>query len=227
MLFGVVGQAMSGKSTLAELLVSAYKVKHNCRPTLELAFADALKRSMAALFSIDLSKFHDQTHKREVAGVLGHQYTHRQLLTTGGDGLRSTFGQDLFVRLLREKIVKFQHKHGREGLIVVTDVRYAVEADMIRKMGGTLVRITRDASPSSDGVTAVSYDSLVVEEKRNEKGEAKHSSETEQLHVPVHVQVTNNGKTVDALRSMVVPMLLTGQGKYIDTGRPPKRSRHV
>lgn len=170
-LIGLVGEMRSGKTTSANILVER-------RGFVELTFAGPLKACIATLFDLDPGVFATQASKAALAKVIDHKYTHRQLLTTGGDALRTGFGKNLFVDIVDANIRKLV-RAGKS--VVISDVRYPVEAELVKKHGGKLVRLVRET------------------EENKEEEEEKHSSETLQRGIDVDVTIHNNG-TLDELR---------------------------
>lgn len=127
-LIGVCGRARAGKDSFALACIKQGFVR--------LAFADALKIATAYIAHEDSQFFFDDVTKEEHCEVLG--MTRRKALQGVGKALRDTLGEDIWInRALSDWTYR-----GKPDT-VISDVRYENEADAIRKLGGTVVRITR------------------------------------------------------------------------------------
>ncbi len=132
-LIGITGRAKSGKDTVGKHLM----MRRNFH---RMAFADPLKDAMAATFGVAVEEFHCEKLKDEIEPHWG--ITRRFMLQHGADALRAKFGQGLFVdRWVHGFLQVADTEH-----VVVTDVRYPSEAEVIRSLGGVIVDIRREES---------------------------------------------------------------------------------
>lgn len=146
MIIGLAGLKGSGKDTVGAYLVKEHGFERK-------SFADPLKRSVAALFDIPFSevdKLKNDSGARveldggpnrvEGEGVVSIVYadmTFRTLLQRyGTEAHRGIFGEDFWV----DQTLPVQGYYpGRK--IVVTDVRFANEAQRVNHLGGALVQV--------------------------------------------------------------------------------------
>lgn len=133
-LIGLTGKARSGKDTFAERLVKK-------QGYVRLAFADTLREALLALNPlVDLHGW----RVRDVVEADGWEEAKadpevRALLQRlGTEAGRDVLGESVWVNALESRIA------AADTPIVITDVRFPNEADMIRRRGGTIVRIVRD-----------------------------------------------------------------------------------
>lgn len=172
-LVGLVGRARSGKDTFADVLVEEHSFA-------KLALADPL-REMAA--SIDpvvgweptfypdgddrVSIGAGPTHYRAAVAVYGYERAkdrypelRRFLQRLGTEGIRGHVADDYWVREAERRI------QASADPVVVTDVRFANEAEMIRRNGGLLVGLLRgeasEPSHSSEAVDDLVYGADVI-----------------------------------------------------------------
>jgi len=139
MIIGLSGYKQSGKDTVAAYLVKEHQFERK-------AFADPLKKSVAALFDIpfsDVDKLKNQTYATATVeskdGSL-HDMTFRTFLQRyGTEAHRDIFGQDFWVD---QTLPVRGFYPGRA--IVVTDVRFSNEAVRVRELGGLVVRVFRE-----------------------------------------------------------------------------------
>ncbi|CAM9822998.1 unnamed protein product [Chrysoparadoxa australica] len=129
------GAKGSGKDTAADCLVRmGYK---------RLSFADPLKEACQILFSLSPEDLHDPERKE----------ASRELMQwLGTDCLRSR-DPDIFCNLMRRRL-------RGETRVVIPDVRFQNEGDLVREFGGTVIRVSRagtlpDAHASENQAVAV------------------------------------------------------------------------
>lgn len=145
-IIGFAGRKWSGKDTSADHLVR----KHGF---VQYAFAAPLKNFCRDIFDLD----HDQLYgsKREEVDTR-YDLTPRQLLQKfGSDFLRDMIDKDFWIKFF----VRWANQQTKP--IVVSDVRFQNELDIIRSLGGRVVRIDRkDGHGSNDPHASECVDSL-------------------------------------------------------------------
>ena len=140
-LIGLVGPAGAGKDTVAD---------HLCRyfGFVRASFAAAPREMLEALVSYvgeDYAWLHERHLKEMPLPVVRASYRHL-MQTLGTEWGRDLIDGELWVRCLEAHLGLRGPAASRAPVhdrIVVTDVRYANEADMIERHGGTLVGVTR------------------------------------------------------------------------------------
>lgn len=150
-IIGLTGLAGSGKSTAAEYM----EVTHGYN---RARFAGPLKNALRRMLRDALVDVH--TIERMIEGDL-KEVPHSSLLgktprqamqTLGTEWGRHCMGDTFWVNLLRYRL---EQRRGER--IVIEDVRFQNEADMIRDMGGKIIRIAgrggiAGSHPSEAGV---------------------------------------------------------------------------
>lgn len=134
-LIGITGRAHSGKDTAALALIKDGYIR--------IAFADALKQVTSLLANEPLHNFTDNTLKEGHSDLLG--MSRRVALQRLGKGMRDLIRDDIWV----QRAVDTWLAAGSPPA-VITDVRYANEASIIRALGGLVVKIVR---PDNAGLT--------------------------------------------------------------------------
>ena len=71
MIYAFIGRKRSGKNTAADIL--KLRLDEQCLSYIEVAFADRIKKPLAAMFGVSESVFHDQT-KKEVISCRNYLY---------------------------------------------------------------------------------------------------------------------------------------------------------
>lgn len=155
-IIGIVGEAKTGKSTIANFLVSEHKFT-------EFTFAEPIKQIAEIFFYTKEQLYHSQEAK-----VVPHPFwgdSARDFMQKVGTELfRNHFDPSVWLRHLQYRL-----KNTTCDRIVITDVRYANEADLVKEMGGILVKCTRTTDvdekhrkhSSESGVRELPYDYLI------------------------------------------------------------------
>lgn len=139
-LIGLAGPAGSGKDTIGEFLWKNHGF-------LTMAFADRLKDVASTMFGWERLALAEREFKETVDPVWG--ITPREALQRlGTEAVQGAFGKDFWVRAWRQ--LYDQVRHGDD--VVVTDVRFEHEAEVIRALGGLIIHVRRAAAPGHNGV---------------------------------------------------------------------------
>jgi len=176
LLVGVVGPALSGKTTFARFLANDPTWDPRRKPTL-LAFADPLKDVAEILFDLSHTQLYTSEGKATPDPTNGGLTPRQMLQRLGTDLVRrrwhSVFpelGPDSpWVRATERRIAAA--KDFGTPLIVVHDVRFADEANKVRSLGGLIVRVSRP------GLAPIS--------------ESAHQSETEGATIVADHEISN------------------------------------
>lgn len=166
MIIGLTGYAQSGKDTVAALLVEHYGFKR-------VAFADKIR---------DLLLEMDPPVPMEDGKVVGLQNLVevygwdeakqnpivRSMLQNLGVGARKVFGKNHWV------VEVFKDMDMYDTDYVITDVRFANEAEFIRTFNGNIWRVTRPGvGPVNGHVSESELDSIEVDHVINNDGDFK------------------------------------------------------
>lgn len=122
-----------GKDTAAKYLTDYY-----VRDFRSVAFADPIRAAMKAVFGWDDSYF-NHPKKNEVDERFGIS-PRKAMQTLGTEWGRNLINTDLWLILAQQRI---EPLIGAGFNVLITDVRFNNEADMIRKLGGTVWHINR------------------------------------------------------------------------------------
>jgi hypothetical protein len=134
-LIGLTGYARSGKDTVGRYLVQEHGFTR-------LAFADAV-RDAVLTFDAPVKTEYGYVRLSHIihsdgwdAAKVRYDEVRRQLQVMGTEVGRMLFGENVWVDIVKQKM---------EGLdlVVITDVRFANEADFIHEYGGLVWRVER------------------------------------------------------------------------------------
>jgi len=139
-LIGLSGRAGSGKDTVANYLVKNYGY-------IKLSFGNVLKDIVSCIFgwprdllegdTLESREFREKEDKWW-SNHLKIKITPRiALQKIGTDVFRMHFHQDIWLLILKKQIIKYDK-------VVVTDIRFLNEYNMIKKIGGNIIKITRN-----------------------------------------------------------------------------------
>jgi adenylate kinase family enzyme len=148
MIIGLNGLAGSGKDTIADFLVENYNFK-------KVSFATILKHIIAIIFSWNREKLDGLTEQdrlwRETtdewwsSALNIPNFTPRYAMQNIGTNLfRHHFNENIWILSMQRKIEIFLQNNSSN--IVITDCRFENEIEFVKKMGGIVVLVKRDAS---------------------------------------------------------------------------------
>ncbi len=130
-LIGLAGKAGAGKDTVADYLWEKEGV-------IKIAFADALRAAACSIFGLGQCNFTDRELKEAEVEYWGMS-PRRMLQLLGTEATKPVFGADIW---LKRWFLSYSAVRDTDH-VVVPDVRFDVEADAIRGLGGRIVHIVR------------------------------------------------------------------------------------
>lgn len=148
---GVLGFIGSGKGTVADLLVSEHSFRKD-------SFATSLKDGCAAMFDWPRHLLEGDTDESRAwrEGVdewwsdkleISEFSPRLALQLIGTEVMRNNFHSDFWFLTLQNRYNKLENKN-----VVIPDVRFSNEIQMIRDMGGKLIWVKRGRDPVWFGV---------------------------------------------------------------------------
>lgn len=136
-IIGLTGPAGAGKNTVAELLF-----RHGYA---NFGFADPIYRAVSAILGVSQDALRDRATKEQPIGWLDK--SPRELLQTlGTDWGRAMVRDDIWIQIAMRQVEKTLAYQRGVGGVILTDVRFANEAEAIRAAGGVIWKVTRDAT---------------------------------------------------------------------------------
>lgn len=129
---GITGAAGSGKDTLAEMIKNDGWER--------LAYADALKHVCMDYLGLSYDDVYTQEGKAKFNEFWG--MTNREILQkVGTDAMRNGFHKNVWIKIAELKL-KEMLSSGKK--VIVTDVRFDNEAELIESLGGCVAKIVRN-----------------------------------------------------------------------------------
>jgi hypothetical protein len=140
------GTAGSGKDTAANILCAEGGYTRR-------SFAASLKDTLAAIFAWDRDALEGitpetRTWREQVdtwwSNRLGFVVTPRLMMQRWGTDIgRTIFHPDIWIASLERHLIQTAQQQQQQNGIIITDVRFENEANMIRSLGGRIVHIIR------------------------------------------------------------------------------------
>jgi dephospho-CoA kinase len=145
-IIGITGKKFSGKDTLGKLFINyGYR---------KIAFADALKDTVKNIF--DFTEEQVNGTQKEIVDEYWKKTPRQIMQFIGTDMFRNHMSElipeidkNIWCYVVKRKIENAQQKN-KNSLFVITDVRFPNEAEIIKNMGGVIIKITRDNIENSD-----------------------------------------------------------------------------
>ena len=164
---GITGKKYSGKDTIGNILKKYGYV--------QLAFASSLKEACKAIFHFEDDQIHGenkdvideywQTTPRSILQYVGTELFRDRLAI-----LIPFIQKDIWVKSVEKQIIEMR-KNNPDVKIVITDVRFQNECELISKYGGDMIRVNRQMLNNSDS----------------------HSSENQLNELTVNIEISNDG----------------------------------
>ena len=150
-IIGITGNKGSGKDTIADFLV-------NNHDYIKVAFADFIKNSLKELFDWNSETFSQENKEKEdpywgvtprkMLQEIGTEFLRihcKDFISLdfnlpNGDPYQGTF----HIKRINKEIIKLLNVNPKVN-IIFSDIRFQDELDYIKKIGGKIIRLTRDS----------------------------------------------------------------------------------
>lgn len=146
-IIGITGRKFNGKDTLGDFFVTKYGYKR-------VAFADALKNACKEIFGLSDDQLYGdkkeeideywKTSPRTIFQFVGTDLFRNQLKI-----IMPNIGDNIWLRVIEKKISD-EIKKDPSVKIIVTDVRFSNECQMVKDFGGIVIRVKRDMINNND-----------------------------------------------------------------------------
>ncbi len=150
----ISGKANSGKDTLSQLIISSIKSKYNFNiKSKKLAFADPIK-DMAQIMFPQIPKewlFGSSNYRNNI--IPGTKKTVRELLIDIGHNLGRKYNENVWINNLEYRLV-----NSTEEILLISDVRFLNEWEMIKNHNFTKIRILRKNNSTLNIGTEIEQD---------------------------------------------------------------------
>ncbi len=134
------GLAQSGKSTAVRAVRQFLKANAPNAAVHELSFAEPLKETYRAITG---EAFLDVAEYKNAPSAMFEGLTNRQVIQKiGTDALRNSFDKRIWIKCLQKKVEGIA-QNGHESYILISDLRFANEADWVIRNNGIVVQIQR------------------------------------------------------------------------------------
>jgi hypothetical protein len=134
MLIGIAGPKRSGKTTLAEGLCKVFSLEHH-------SFAGPIRAFVASILGYTAEEL--EARKEEPVAWLDGKTPRQLMQTVGTEWGRAMVHDELWVRSLIARVPVWG--------AVISDVRFANEAEAILAAGGIVIQLSRPGTGAGDG----------------------------------------------------------------------------
>ena len=139
-IIGLSGKKKTGKNTVATLITNTTK-----KWVFEVSFGQFLKQEVALACGVTVE--HINKNKDQF----------RPILQWWGTDFRRASDNDYWLYRMDEMLVQLT-KEDKAQVVIITDVRFKNEADYIRKLKGSLIRVSRDAGLNDNHISETDLD---------------------------------------------------------------------
>lgn len=215
---GLIGKKTCGKTSTAQLLSSILHLEHGVKVEI-ISFSGFLKAGIQALFGVS---FEEMTNPKWKETVLPYwKVTPRELLQKFGTEVLRDYVPKIIPNLsldvpdelemkgkmsisTKMAFLKIKEAFSQDKIVVLDDVRFKDEANLISQLGGMFIRLNR-------GSLAVDTQDKIetkIKSRKRKRGVSKrnrkkrddfslHQSEIEQDSLPCDFTLTNDGNLDD------------------------------
>lgn len=172
-IIGISGKKQSGKDTTAALM---YDILRATKPKLNVfiyKFATGLKQAAAAILNCNVEDFEKEEQKNSPAAPWLPNLTKREFLQKLGTNVAHEISPSLWV----DRLFYILDKYPKDAdiLVIITDVRFPLEAGKILLKGGDLLRVhnaqqyklPEDNAPSETALDNYSFPFVLVNQKNS------------------------------------------------------------
>jgi hypothetical protein len=204
-IIGLVGFQGSGKDTVGQIITEC------CPGFVSTSFAKPIKRALSSMFGWNLKNLEGVTEEGRIwretsdpywSSKLGKPVTPRLMMREFGTELVRNHLSEDFWTMRCEKFLLDTRKS-----VVITDVRFTNEIEMIRRLGGKLFWVRRDPLPIYYN-QALWYNQQTpfiqfVSQPFLGKIKGIHRSEREWIGTSFDHTIVNNGSIQDLTKSVI------------------------
>lgn len=151
MIIGLVGKKGAGKDTVADYIVAKYNFS-------KVAFATPLKNVCQAMYDLDARYFNDPNLKEVPVPQWG--LSPREMMQrVGTDIVRANLGDDFWIKHMNCKLSTVPTSN-----VVISDVRFGNEAQLVISLGGVLIRVqSLDTDTTDLHASEQTQDSIITD----------------------------------------------------------------
>lgn len=166
-IIGITGRKFCGKDTLGNFFVENKGYQ-------KIAYADALKDAVKAIFDFDDEQLNGS--KKEVVDEFWNKTPRQVLQFVGTDLFRNhtqelmpNVGKDIWCQVVKRKILN-KLNCNPNAKFVITDARFQNEVDVVKQLGGTVIKLNRNTGCVDNHESESLIDSLYCDHQYENNG---------------------------------------------------------
>ena len=166
---GITGYKGHGKDTIGNYLIEKYNF-------IRLAYGDPIKDICRTVFSFTDEQLYSYEGKERVDEFWKHtprelfQFIGTQLFRKRLPELCKNLSEDIWVNVLYKKIIdKYRENPEKNTRFVITDVRFPNEFDLIKRLGGTTLRVIRQSDNKTCNSNNNEEKETLLDKNKNKK----------------------------------------------------------
>jgi hypothetical protein len=166
-IIGITGRKFSGKDTLGNFFVKEKGYQ-------KIAYADALKDAVKSIFDFDDEQLNGS--KKEVIDEFWNKTPRQILQFVGTDLFRNhtyeimpNIGKDIWCQVVKRKILNKLNENPNIKF-VITDARFHNEVNVVRELGGTVIKLNRNTGHTDNHESEALIDELYCDYQYENNG---------------------------------------------------------
>jgi dephospho-CoA kinase len=156
MIIGITGKKFNGKDTVSDYIVSKYNFT-------KIAYAEPLKEVCRNLFNFndeqlygdkkeDLDSFWNITPRQ------AFQFIGTDMIRNNMDKMIKGVNNNFWVKCLEKRIINLNSRGIKN--IIVSDIRFNNEADLIKRLNGKLIKVSRNIVNNDSHISELEIDNI-------------------------------------------------------------------
>jgi hypothetical protein len=171
-IIGLTGKAGSGKTTVADWVLRTHgkAYKHSFAAPLKTMTRNLIDYAKPKNWPLTGAAYVNRPEYKEVPIPFFFDMTARHIMQTlGTEWGRNIMGEDFWIRIMETKLERYatptRKKQGDRPTLttIIDDLRFANEADMVRRRGGVVIQVIRPGTQKATAVDSHASERLAFE----------------------------------------------------------------
>jgi len=156
MIIGITGKKFNGKDTVSDYIVSKYNFT-------KIAYAEPLKEVCRNLFNFNDDQLYGNKKEEidpfwNITPRQAFQFIGTDMIRNNADKLLVGINNNFWVKCLEKRILDLKSRGIKN--IIVSDIRFINEADLIKRLDGNLIKVSRNIPNNDSHISEVEIDNI-------------------------------------------------------------------